>query len=177
MTDPQDNTLYMSVLMTPDMANFSGDVHGGAIPKILGQVAYACASSYARSYVVTLSVDRVLFREAIHVGDLVTFSAAVNYTGERRWRSASAVDTADIQRGTSRHAMRCYFTMVAVDGAGKPVEIPPLRPSVVVGIQRFEAARLRRRAQRKQFAGPHAVEPETAPDPVASPDSGDCPSP
>ena len=38
--------LSMSVLMTPDMANFSGNVHGGTILKLLDQVAYACASRY-----------------------------------------------------------------------------------------------------------------------------------
>ena len=39
--------LSMTVLMTPDMANFSGNVHGGHILKLLDQVAYACASRYA----------------------------------------------------------------------------------------------------------------------------------
>ncbi|MDJ0109713.1 hotdog domain-containing protein, partial [Rhodococcus erythropolis] len=56
-------TLSMTVLMTPDMSNFSGNVHGGTILKFLDQVAYACASRYAQTYVVTLSVDRVVFRE------------------------------------------------------------------------------------------------------------------
>lgn len=36
--------LSMTVLMTPDAANFSGNVHGGNILKLLDQVAYACAS-------------------------------------------------------------------------------------------------------------------------------------
>ena len=62
----------MTVLMTPDMANFTGNVHGGTILKLLDQVAYACAARYAGRYVVTLSVDQVMFREAIHVGELVT---------------------------------------------------------------------------------------------------------
>ena len=45
-TDDQSE-LTMSVLMTPDMANFSGNVHGGTILKLLDQVAYACASRYS----------------------------------------------------------------------------------------------------------------------------------
>ena len=48
----QRHQLRMTVLMTPDMANFSGNVHGGTILKLLDQVAYACASRYAGSYVV-----------------------------------------------------------------------------------------------------------------------------
>ena len=73
--------LSMTVLMTPDMANFSGNVHGGTLLKYLDEVAYACASRYAGCYVVTLSVDQVIFRQPIHVGELVTFLASVNYTG------------------------------------------------------------------------------------------------
>jgi len=34
----------MTVLMTPDMANFAGNVHGGTTLKFLDQVAYFCAS-------------------------------------------------------------------------------------------------------------------------------------
>ena len=45
--------LTMTGLMTPDMAKFAGNVHGGTILKFLDQVAYACASRYAGRYVVT----------------------------------------------------------------------------------------------------------------------------
>jgi acyl-CoA hydrolase len=41
------NQLDMTVLMTPDMANFGGNVHGGAILRLLDQVAYACISPKA----------------------------------------------------------------------------------------------------------------------------------
>ena len=42
--------LSMTVLMTPDTANFSGKVHGGTILRLLDQVAYACAARYADLY-------------------------------------------------------------------------------------------------------------------------------
>jgi uncharacterized protein (TIGR00369 family) len=73
--------LTMSVLMTPDMANFSGNVHGGVLLKLLDQVAYACASRHAGCYEVTLSVDQVVFKQPIHVGEMVTFYASVNHVG------------------------------------------------------------------------------------------------
>ncbi len=41
--------LTMTVLMTPDTANFSGNVHGGAVLRLLDQVAYACAATPPRS--------------------------------------------------------------------------------------------------------------------------------
>lgn len=70
--------LTMTVLMTPDTANFAGKVHGGTILKLLDQVAYACASRYAKRYVVTLSVDQVTFRQPVQVGDLVSFLGSIN---------------------------------------------------------------------------------------------------
>ncbi len=76
-----EKILEMTVLMTPDLANFTGQVHGGAILKLLDQVAYACASRYSGFYVVTLSVDQVTFRLPVHVSELVTFIACVNYVG------------------------------------------------------------------------------------------------
>ncbi len=45
--DMPAHQLSMSILMTPDTANFAGNVHGGTILKLLDQVAYACASRYA----------------------------------------------------------------------------------------------------------------------------------
>src|SRR5260370_25974760 len=91
-----NHQMTMTVLMTPDMANFAGNVHGGHILKLLDQVAYACASRYAGHYVVTLSVHQVIFRQAIHVGELVTFFASVNYTGNTAMEVRIQAVTQDI---------------------------------------------------------------------------------
>ena len=47
--DQPTHQLSMTVWMTPDTANFAGNVHGGTILKLLDQVAYACASRYVCS--------------------------------------------------------------------------------------------------------------------------------
>lgn len=136
--------LAMTVLMTPDMANFSGNVHGGTILKLLDQVAYACASRYAGEYVVTLSVDQVMFRQPIHVGELVTFLASVNYTGNTSMEIGIKVLTEDIRAQVIRHANSCFFTMVAVNEAGKAIAVPPLTPCTPTEQRRFQAAKIRR---------------------------------
>ncbi|MCX6483260.1 MAG: acyl-CoA thioesterase [Mycobacterium sp.] len=145
-------SLYMTVLMTPDMANFAGKVHGGTLLKFLDQVAYSCASRYAGTYAVTLSVDRVLFRDAILVGELVSFSATVNYTGRTSLEVGIRVDTENIQDGTRRHTNSSYFTMVAVDDVGNPVAVPQLVPVTELERTRHDAAQARRSALRSAFA-------------------------
>ena len=141
--------LTMTVLMTPDMANFSGNVHGGTILKLLDQVAYACASRYAGHYVVTLSVDQVMFRQAIHVGELVTFLASVNHTGTSSMEVGIKVVAEDIRSQVVRHANSCFFTMVAVDDQGKPTPVPPLAPQTADEVRRFESARIRKQLRQE----------------------------
>ncbi|STZ75638.1 acyl-CoA thioesterase [Bergeriella denitrificans] len=135
--------LQMSVLMTPDMANFSGNVHGGDLLKLLDQVAYACASRYSGYYCVTLSVDQVTFKEPIHVGELVTFFASVNMVGRTSMEVGIRVEAQNIRDRTTRHTNSCYFTMVAMD-EGKPAAVPPLHISNEVQRCRQEAAQQRK---------------------------------
>ncbi len=145
----QEKTLHMTMLATPDMANFSGRVHGGSLLKLLDQVAYACASRYAARYVVTLSVDQVMFRQPIHVGELVTFLASVNYTGTSSMEVGVKVLAEDIRTQVVRHANSCFFTMVAVDDAGKTVPVPPLRPFTPDEKRRHTAALARRQLRQE----------------------------
>jgi acyl-CoA hydrolase len=139
-----NHQLSMTVLMTPDTANFSGNVHGGHILKLLDQVAYACASRYAGAYVVTMSVDQVTFRQPIHVGELVTFLAAVNYTGRSSMEIGIKVIAEDIRNQTVRHVNSCFFTMVAVGDDKKPVAVPPLQPATPDELRRFGEAQRRK---------------------------------
>ncbi|MET0518935.1 MAG: acyl-CoA thioesterase [Burkholderiaceae bacterium] len=147
--DMPAHQLSMTVLMTPDMANFSGNVHGGTILKLLDQAAYACASRYAGRYVVTLSVDQVMFRQPIHVGELVTFLASVNYTGSSSMEVGIKVVAENIRSQIVRHANSCFFTMVAVDDAGKPAKVPALSPVTPDECRRFAAAQLRRQLRQE----------------------------
>nr|MCW2728682.1 putative acyl-CoA thioester hydrolase [Aeromicrobium sp.] len=138
----------MTLLMTPDMANFTGDVHGGTILKLLDQVAFTCAGRYAQAYVVTLSVDRVVFREPIHVGELVTFEASVNFTGRSSMEVGIEVSAENLREGNVRHTNSCYFTMVAIDEDRRPTAVPPLEPSTDEERRRWDAAVARREQRR-----------------------------
>jgi len=155
-----NHQLSMTVLMTPDTANFSGNVHGGHILKLLDQVAYACASRYAGAYVVTMSVDQVVFRQPIHVGELVTFLAAVNYTGRSSMEIGIKVLAENIRTQETRHVNSCFFTMVAVDEDRKPVAVPPIQPSTPDEQRRYEEAGARKElriALEQQYAKRHAA--------------------
>ena len=148
-TKKQEKALEMTVLMTPDMANFSGVVHGGSLLKLLDQVAYACAARYSKSYVVTASLDQVFFKEKIQVGELVTLSANVNYVGRTSMEVGIKVVAENLRTREKRHTNSSYFTMVAVDESGKPVPVPPLNLETELEKRLFESAKMRKQMRQE----------------------------
>ena len=93
---------------------------------------------------MTLSVDRVLYLQAIHVGELVTFLASVNYTGKSSMEVGIKVIAENIRTQEVRHVNRCFFPMGAVDDHGKAAPVPALQPETDDEKRRFEAAQMRK---------------------------------
>lgn len=141
----REKSLTMTMLMTPDKANFTGkNVHGGEILKMLDHVAYACAARYSGKYAVTLSVDMVLFKNPIKVGSLVTFHASVNYTGRTSMEIGIKVISEDIKDHSIKNTNVCYFTMVSVDENGNPTAVPKLELITEDDTRRYKDAIKRR---------------------------------
>lgn len=144
-------TIVMSEIMTPNMVNFGGNVHGGNLLKLLDHVAYACAARYSGKNVVTLSVDQVFFKEPIYVGELVIFYASINYVGTTSMEVGIRVIAENILTQNQRHTNTSYFTMVAVDTNGKPVKIHPLTIHDSVQQRRFDEALVRKEARMQLY--------------------------
>jgi len=120
-------------------------VFGGAVLAMMDKAAAVAAIRHARSSCVTASIDRVDFREPIHVGDLVVMKASVNYAGRTSMEIGVRVEAEDMIAGMRRHTNSCYLTFVAVDRNGKPVEVPELVPETEEEMRRHRAAGERRR--------------------------------
>jgi acyl-CoA hydrolase len=54
-----------------------------------------------------------------------------------------------VTKKNRRHAMTCYFTMVALGADGKPAEVPKLVATDEASLQRQKAAELRRQLRRE----------------------------
>jgi len=138
-------SLSMSEIMTPDKVNFHGNVHGGYILALLDRVAYACGSRYAAETIVTLSVDQVVFKQPIYVGELVLCHATINYVGTTSMEIGIKVTSENLITRECRHTNTCYFTMVAVGKDGKPTKIPPLPIRNEIQQRRFNEAAERKK--------------------------------
>ncbi|HEX7121014.1 MAG TPA: acyl-CoA thioesterase [Gemmatimonadaceae bacterium] len=141
-----------SEIMMPQHANNLGHVFGGVVLAMMDKAAAVAAIRHARTTCVTASIDRVDFREPIHVGDLVVMRASVNYVGRTSMEVGVRVEAEDMLTGRRRHTNSCYLTFVAVDRDGRPVEVPALVPETPDEIRRHAAAaeRRRRRLEERQ---------------------------
>jgi len=133
-------SVIMSEIMTPDMVNFHGNVHGGHLLSLFDRVAYACASRFSGKIIVTLSVDQVFFKEPIYVGELVMCYASINYVGTTSMEVGIRVVAENLITREARHTNSCYFTMVAVDEHGKPTKVPTYTPETERDKHRYAAA-------------------------------------
>jgi acyl-CoA hydrolase len=134
-----------SELMMPQDANNLGHVFGGVVLAMMDKVAAIAAFRHSRTNVVTASIDRVDFREPIHVGDLVVMKASVNFAGRTSMEVGVRVEAEDLLSGRRRHTNSCYLTFVAIDRNGRPIEVPELRAESDEDKRRETAAGERRR--------------------------------
>jgi acyl-CoA hydrolase len=141
-----------SEIMMPGHANNLGHVFGGVVLAMMDKTAAVAAIRHARTSCVTASIDRVDFREPIHLGDLVVMHASVNYVGRTSMEVGVRVEAEDLQSGRRRHTNSCYLTFVAVDRNGRPIEVPELKPETPDEVRRYQAAveRRRRRLEERQ---------------------------
>jgi acyl-CoA hydrolase len=149
-----DSTATLAHWMGPLDANGAGFVHGGTVMKLCDEAAGLAAVKHSRGRVVTASMDRMTFMVPIHVGEIVTFQAAVNAVWHTSMEVGVRVDTENPRTGERRHSNSAYLTMVAVDDHGNPVPVPPLLTSTAQERRRESEAQLRRSnrlAEREQI--------------------------
>ena len=142
-----DSEAVMTELMMPNHANIMGNVFGGVILSLVDRVAAVAAIRHARRPCVTVSVDKVDFREPIRIGELVIAHARVNFTGRTSMEVGVKIVAENIITGDRRHTNSCYVTYVALDDKGEPTAVPPIVPQTPDEKRRWDRA-ARRRADR-----------------------------
>lgn len=140
-----ESSVVMAQVMNPLDANPAGNVHGGAIMKLIDTVAGAVAVRHARTNVVTASIDRLDFHSPVFIGDLLTLKAGLNMVGRTSMEVGVRVETENLVTGKVRHTASAYLTMVALGPDGRPMEITPLILETDEQIRRNREAEARRR--------------------------------
>jgi acyl-CoA hydrolase len=141
---PRESEAVISELMMPQHANIMGNVFGGVLLSLVDRAAAVAAIRHARRPCVTVSVDKVNFREPIRVGELVTALARVNFTGHSSMEIGVKVIAENVLTGERRHTNSCYLTYVALDDQGHPTQVPAVVPETPDEKRRYDRAAKRR---------------------------------
>ncbi len=136
--------ICITELMIPSYANFKGRIHAGILLSLMDKTAFACAAKHAGTYCVTASVDQVDFFQSVDSGDLVHMRASINYVGNTSLVVGVRVEAEDISTGLIKHTNTCYFTMVAQDERGRPLQVPGLILENTEDVRRFMESKLRK---------------------------------
>jgi acyl-CoA hydrolase len=121
--------LTMRFLAEPSDVNYGGKVHGGIVMKWIDQAGYAAAVGWSGRYSVTVAVGGIRFVAPIGISDLVTVQTTLVYTGTTSMHFAVDVRARDpMTDGGGRLCTHCVIVFVALDEAGKPVQVPTWTP-------------------------------------------------
>ncbi|GAB4484373.1 MAG: acyl-CoA thioesterase [Anaerolineales bacterium] len=116
----------LAQLMQPEHANPQGNVHGGWIMKLVDECGALACMRHARQRVVTVAIDRMTFRQPIKVGELVTLTAQVTYTGRTSMEAEVLVEAENPITGERTHTNTAYLVYVALNETGHPAPVPPV---------------------------------------------------
>lgn len=149
---PSESFTVMNELVLPNDTNTLNNLMGGRLLHWMDIASAIAAQKHCNRTVVTASVDSVSFNEAIRLGDVVTITSKVSRAFRTSMEVYMEVWCENIPRGTKVKCNEAYYTFVAVDGNGRPINVPDLKPETEDEVARFDGA-LRRRQLRLILGG------------------------
>ena len=144
VVQPIETRCEMAWIVLPQHANALGSAFGGAVMSWIDICAAIAAQRFARSTVVTASMDQLSFRAPIPQGDVAVLQAMVNWAGTTSMEVGVRVEHENTRTGRRRHTSSAYLTFVALDQHGQKIPVPTLQPKTDLELRRYEEAQLRR---------------------------------
>lgn len=131
-------------------ANSQGNVHGGAIMRMVDEAAAIVAIKHSqRPFVVTARVDRFDFLAPAFIGDVVSVHCEMHYVGRTSMEVGVEVTAEDLITREVRKIASSNVIYVALDESRKPTSVPPLVPADTTEAETIERARKRRVRRQK----------------------------
>ena len=118
---PREARLWEIVF--PDHANHLGTLFGGQALAWMDKAAFVAATRFSRRTVVTARSEQVDFHVPVRQGQLVELVATVEAVGRSAMQVVVELHAEDTRAGSRHLCTRGRFTMVALDGEGRPVVV------------------------------------------------------
>jgi len=147
----KDSRVTMTELVLPNDTNTLNNLMGGKLMHWMDINTAIAAQKHSNRIVVTASADNISFGKPIALGDVVTLSANVTRAFNSSMEVYCEVWAEHIPSGRKFMSNSAYFTFVAVDQSGRPIDVPELVPETPEEQEQYEGA-LRRRQLRLVLA-------------------------
>lgn len=136
----------MEEIVMPAETNPLGNMLGGRVMHLVDIVAAVAAHRHANSYVATVSVDYLDFRNPVRAGELVILRAQINRAFHTSMEVGVEVFSEDVLTGARKHTTSAYVTFVAIDEhTGQPKPVPSLICKTAEEKRRYREALKRRK--------------------------------
>ncbi len=112
--------LVIQTLAMPTNTNVNGDIFGGWIVSQMDIGASIIAKQRAKSRSATIAIDKMVFKQPVHVGDIVSCYGTLEKVGRTSMQIHMEVWAQGIVDDEFRHVTEGVFTFVALDEQGKP---------------------------------------------------------
>lgn len=143
----KESLVTMTELVLPNDTNTLNNLMGGRLMHWMDIASAVAAQKHSNRVVVTASVDNISFSKPINFGNVVTLQALVTRAFNSSMEVYIQVTAEDIPSGKKIETNTAFFTFVAVDQTGRPIDVPPVEPESDLEKELYEGA-LRRRQLR-----------------------------
>lgn len=137
----------MTELVLPNDTNTLNNLMGGRLMHWMDIGAAIASQRHSNRIVVTASVDNISFGKPIRLGDVVTLTASISRAFNSSMEVYINVKSENIPGGKSEVTHSAFFTFVAVDQGGRPIDVPEVVPETDEEKELYAGA-LRRRQLR-----------------------------
>jgi acyl-CoA thioesterase YciA len=122
---PQDRELVLKVITMPADTNGNGDIFGGWVMAQVDLAGSVLPARYVRGRIATVSVNQFIFKQPVHVSDLLSFFAHITRVGRTSITVQVEVFAERFSaQGQYVKVTEASLTYVAIDTDGKPRPIP-----------------------------------------------------
>lgn len=107
----------------PNTTNHYNTLFGGTALQMMDEVAFICATRFARKRMVTVTSDQIHFKHSIPAGTLIELVAKVVYVGNTSVKVQVEIYLEEMYEESRMKAITGMFTFVAIDRDRNPTQV------------------------------------------------------
>ena len=115
--------LCYKVIPMPCDTNFNGDIFGGWLLSQMDLAGVSLCNNVSYGRYVTLTIDRMVFRKPVKVGDIVEIKGKINKVGNTSIEVDLIVQATTMETGKQKLVTEGTIKYVKINNLGKPISV------------------------------------------------------